>query len=518
MKFTLLFRSSVSACFELDNDTVYYAEKPFDVFVNGEKVLHTDKNVFSVYDLKPFTLYTVSTSLSDYELHFFTKSESYAVSVKQFGAAGDGVTDDTTAVQTALDLCPTGGRVVFEAGTYFLRPIRIKSNITVEIKKGATLYASPNENDFPIIPGEITDLNGKDVHFASWEGTPTRCREPFIACYSSENVDIVGEGVIEGNGHLGTWWINPKQKEFGRPRLFFTHFAEHINLHGITGQNSPSWNFQPYFSKDVNFYDTKVNAPADSPNTDGLDPESCDGVRIIGMEFSVGDDAIAIKSGKVYMGEKYNTPASNHTIRNCKMSFAHGGVVLGSEMAGGVKGLKVERCLFVGTDRGLRIKTRRGRGKNGVIDGVKFTDIKMQGVKAPFVINMFYFCDPDGKTEYVWSKDKNKYPVGDDTPYLGAFTFKNITCEDAEWCAGYFYGLPEQPIGSVVFENVSVTFKADAEEGKPAMMTDAEVLKKGGFYFRNVKKVVMKNVEMDNTEGERVVMTGVESAEGVENV
>ena len=518
MTFSLLFKSSVSACFELNNKTVYYSETPFDVYLNGEFIYNTDKNVFSLFDLKPDTEYVVTTSLSDFALTFRTSEESYAIGVREFGAVGDGVTDDTVAVQTALDLCPVNGRVIFEEGVYYLRPIKIKSNITVEIKKGAVLYASSKEEDYPVIPGEITDKNGKDVHFASWEGTPTECHEPFVACYSSENVNIVGEGVIEGNGHKGDWWIDPKHKKYGRPRLFFTHFAKHVDLHGVTGRNSPSWNFQPYFSKDINFYDTKVSAPADSPNTDGLDPESCDGVKIIGMEFSVGDDAIAIKSGKVYMGEKYNTPAQNHTIRNCKMSFAHGGIVLGSEMAGGVKGLKVERCLFVGTDRGLRIKTRRGRGKNGVIDGVKFENIKMDGVKAPFVINMFYFCDPDGKTEYVWSKDKDKYPVGDDTPYLGRFTFKNIDCQNAEWCAGYIYGLPEQPVGSVSFENVTVTFKKDAEAGRPAMMTDAEVLSKGGFYLRNVRKVKMKNVRLGETNGERVVMTGVGQAEGVENV
>jgi len=518
MKFDLIFRSSVSACFELENDTVYFADKPFDIYLNGKVVSHSDKNVFSLFDLNSDTEYTVKTSLSDYTLTFKTKKESYALTVKQFGAAGDGVTDDTVALQTAIDLCPENGRIVFEEGVYITRPLKIKSNMTVELKKGAVVAASLNEEDFPIIPGELTDLNGKDVHFASWEGTPTLCRQPFITLYSSENVNIVGEGVIDGRAQLGAWWINPKQKKYGRPRLFFTHFAKHVNLHGITGQNSPSWNFHPYFSKDINFYDTKVKAPADSPNTDGLDPESCDGVKIIGMEFSVGDDAIAIKSGKLYMGEKYNTPANRHTIRNCKMSFAHGGVVLGSEMAGGVKNLKVERCYFEGTDRGLRIKTRRGRGKNGIIDGVKFNNIVMDGVKAPFVINMFYFCDPDGKTEYVWSKDKYKYPVGDDTPYLGTFAFKDIKCENAEWCAGYFYGLPEQPIGSLSFENVNVTFKENAEAGTPAMMTDAEKLVKGGFYFRNVKKIKMKNVVMGKTDGERIILDGVEKAEGTENV
>ena len=44
------------------------------------------------------------------------------------------------------------------------------------------------------------------------------------------------------------------------------------------------------------------------------------------------------------------------------------------------------------TDRGLRVKTRRGRGNTAVIDGLVFRNVEMRGVKAPFVINMFYFC------------------------------------------------------------------------------------------------------------------------------
>ena len=134
--------------------------------------------------------------------------------------------------------------------------------------------------------------------------------------------------------------------------------------------NSPAWTIHPYFSKNVRFLDLYIKNHKYSHNTDGCDPESCDGVDIIGVRFSVGDDCIAIKAGKIYMGMKYQTPCKNLTIRNCYMKDGHGGVVLGSEMSGGIKDLTVERCIFEGTDRGLRIKTRRGRGKYAIIDGV----------------------------------------------------------------------------------------------------------------------------------------------------
>ena len=167
--------------------------------------------------------------------------------------------------------------------------------------------------------------------------------------------------------------------------------CKNIVLHGITVKNSPSWNIHPYFSEDLQFIGISVLGPKDSPNTDGLDPESCKNVDIIGVYFSVGDDCIAIKSGKIYMGAKYKTPSENLTIRQCCMRDGHGSITIGSEMAGGVKNLNVENCLFLHTDRGLRIKTRRGRGKDAIVTGIRFENIIMDHVMTPVVMNSFLF-------------------------------------------------------------------------------------------------------------------------------
>ena len=510
MDFQCLFAASTSLCFELCNDLAYYSDRPFDVTVNGKTALTgVNTNVFSLFDLEPDTEYTVSVDGSEGRV-FRTSSESACISVADFGAKGDGVTDDTNAIQTAIHACPRNGRVLVPAGTYLCRPIVLRSHMTLELSEGATLLASTNEADYPLWPGEVDDaVTGEKVQCNTWEGHPQTTCQAFISAYHSENIKIIGRGVIDGNAQNAHWWINVKERKVARPRLFFLNCCEDVQLHGITGQNSAAWNFQPFFSSNIGFYDTAVKAPKDSPNTDGLDPESCDNVNIIGMRFSVGDDAIAIKAGKMYMGMKYQTPASNHTIRNCLMEYAHGAVVLGSEMSGGVKDLTVNRCLFVKTDRGLRIKTRRGRGKYAVIDGVTFENIKMEGVLTPLVINMYYFCDPDGKTEPVQSKQP--MPVDDGTPYLGSFTFRNMTCESCEAAAGFFYGLPEQPIGSVTIENVSFTYSDEAQPFMPAMMCGIEPHLRAGLVFNNVKNVSLSGVTVDGCEGERVTMNGVET-------
>ena len=508
MKFHILYVSSVSACFELENANPYYAETAYDVTVNGAPALMGVRtNVFSLFDLEPGKEYSVA--VGEETLSFTTLTETACISVKDFGAVGDGVADDTAAIQNTINCCPTGGRVTVPAGTYFVRPLVLKSDMTLELREGALLLADTCEEHYSILPGSVPDARtGEELHFSSWEGDPFPCRQSFISAHYAKNIAIVGQGIIDGNAINGDWWVDVKKRKIGRPKLVFLNQCQNIRFHGILGRNSACWNFHPFFSKNVHFYHTAVEAPKDSPNTDGTDPESCDDVRYIGMRFSVGDDAIAIKAGKVYMGMKYQTPATNHLVRNCLMEYAHGAMVLGSEMSGGVKDLTVSQCYFKHTDRGLRIKTRRGRGKYAIIDGVEFSNIKMDNVMTPLVMNMYYFCDPDGHEEIVWSKEK--HPVDDGTPYLGSFLFRDMDCTDCEWAAGYFYGLVEQPIGSVTIENVRFTFKEDASTGMPAMMDYIDPECKRGLYFNYVKKVNLKNVTMFGQDGERLITVNVD--------
>jgi len=508
MNFHLLYASSVSACFELENTSPYYAESAYDVAVNGAPaLLGVRTNVFSLFDLQPETEYSVA--IGEESISFTTAQETGCVSVRDFGAVGDGVADDTAAIQNAIHCCPAGGRVTVPAGTYWVRPLVLKSDMTLELKKEALLLADTCEEHYAILPGEILDAQtGKELQVSSWEGDPFPCRQSFISAHYARNIHIVGQGIIDGNAVNADWWVDVKKRKIGRPKLVFLNQCENVIFHGILGRNSACWNFHPFFSKHIAFYHTAVEAPKDSPNTDGTDPESCDDVRYIGMRFSVGDDAIAIKAGKVYMGMKYQTPATNHLVRNCLMEYAHGAMVLGSEMSGGVKDLTVSQCYFKHTDRGLRIKTRRGRGKYAVIDGVEFSNIKMENVMTPMVMNMYYFCDPDGHEEIVWSKEP--HPIDDGTPYLGRFLFRDMECTDCEWAAGYFYGLTEQPIGSVAIENVSFTFKEDASSGMPAMMDYIEPECKRGLYFNCVKQVSLKNVTMSGQTGDRLITINVD--------
>ena len=498
-----LFISAVSACFELAGREPWYAPEPYTLHLNGESAGGGDTNVFSLFRLRPGCDYHLEirfASSGKEELSFRTPEERCALDVRGFGAAGDGVTDDTAAIQRAVACLPEGGRLFFPPGTYRSLPLMLKSRIHLDFAEGAVLLASPERERYPILPGTLPDLDGEgEVHFGAFEGQAVPMYASLLTAQYAGDITVTGPGVLDGNG--GAFWQCFRSLPAARPRLCFFNRCRNVRIHGLRARNSPSWHIHPYYCSDLGFYDLRIAAPKDSPNTDAMDPESCDGVEIVGCRFDVGDDCIAVKSGKIELGRSLNRPASRHIIRNCLMESGHGAVTLGSEIGAGVRELTVEGCLFRGTDRGLRIKTRRGRGRNCRVDGVCFENIRMEGVLTPIAINMWYnCCDPDRESEYVWSREK--LPADERTPYLGSFRFRDIRCTDAHAAACYADGLPEAPIGEILMENVSVSFAAEARPAVPIMKSFAEPCCRLGLYFDNVRRVVLDNVVLRGTKGE----------------
>ena len=509
--FHAIYVGATSACFELENQSPYLAPEPWRALLDGAPVKEGRENVFSLFGLKPGETYAVTLCVGSdaCTVEITTKGERCAISVKDFGAKGDGATVDTTAIQTAILALPEKGRLVFPAGTYRTGPILLKSHMTLELTEGATLLGLTDKADYPVLPAVARDLNGgPGVHLGGFEGLPRDMYAALITAEYATDITIVGPGRVDGNAQNGIWWQTFESDPMARPRLMFLNRCDNVTVHGIAAANAASWHLHPYYCRDVRFFDVSVSAPKDSPNTDAMDPECCDGVDIVGCRFSVGDDCIAIKSGKLELYRLCPASADSHTIRNCLMSFGHGAVTLGSEISGGVKALSVSQCLFRQTDRGLRIKTRRGRGRNCDIDGIAFDNIRMEGVLTPIVMNMWYRCvDPDGDSEYV--QGRAPLPVDERTPRLGRFHFSNMECVDAEVAACYCDGLPEEPIEEVVLENVHVRFSEDARPGVPSMFTKAPEHCRLGLWFENVNRVKLKNVVVEGQAGEAVLTRNV---------
>ena len=513
MELKLVMKTTRNVVVELTDSGKFYSEKPYEIMVDGVKFMDSDRVVTTLYGLKPDTEYEIGVNYPGEKvapIMVRTDWEYVTLNVRDFGAKGDGVHDDTTAIQAAIMACPKSSRVLVPAGTYKISSIFLKSDITLELAKDSVLSAFTEREKFPIFPGVIETYDEKDEYnLGTWEGNPLDMFSGIVTGVNAENIVITGEGTIDGCTNFENWWKNCKVRNIAwRPRLFFINHCKNVTMHGITVTNSPSWTIHPYFSEDLKFIDVKIKNPANSHNTDGLDPESCKNVLVLGTYISVGDDCIAIKSGKIYMGKKHKTPTSNMVVRQCCMRDGHGAVTVGSEIAAGVKDVHIRDCIFMNTDRGLRVKTRRGRGKDSVLDDISFENIDMDNVMTPFVVNSFYFCDPDGKTEYVASK--TPLPVDERTPAIKRLTFKDIKATNCHVAATYIYGLPESKIECLTFENVAVSYAKDAKSGVAAMMLGCDESCRAGLVAGNVKELVLKNVKIEGCSGEEIVADNVD--------
>ena len=150
-----------------------------------------------------------------------------------------------------------------------------------------------------------------------------------------------------------------------RPHLVRVVDCRNVLIEGVTLRNSPMWTISPLACDNVTITKLTVINPPDSPNTDGINPDSCRNVHISDCHVDVGDDCITIKSGKEDDGRRELRACENITVTNCTLMAGHGGVVIGSEISGSIRNVTISNCVFVGTDRGIRIKARRGRGGVG---------------------------------------------------------------------------------------------------------------------------------------------------------
>ena len=362
-----------------------------------------------------------------------------------------------------------GGCLRVEKGTWSTGPVEIGSNTTLILEKGAVVSFVP---DFSLYRPVYT----------RWEGVDCYAMHPCMLIDKAENSCICGEGVVDGSGLA--WWEEVRRKkktsagpeswlekelaalnpgydgqpgggggracQFLRPSLLSVYKSKNIAVRGVSFINSPFWTVHILYSSNVSIEGISVKNPHDSPNTDGIDIDSSEDVRVSGSFIDVGDDGIAIKSGSGADGIASGIPSKNIFIENCVVHSAHGGVSIGSETAGGIRGVRVESCRFEGTDRGIRIKTRRGRG--GIVEDLCFKNIFIKNALCPIAINMFYRCGCTDESMFSMSPRR----VGVDTPVLKNIVFTGIEAIGCRGSVGFIAGLPEMPVRGILIADCSL--------------------------------------------------------------
>lgn len=369
-----------------------------------------------------------------------------------------------------------GGALIVPAGVYDTCSVELKSNITLWLEAGAELRFIPQKELYKVIDCEF-------------EGKPGKMYMPCIYAYQAENVSVAGYGTLNGMGEY--WWKKENRISVFRPYLICFHKCRRVKVLDVTLCNSPVWTVHPLYCDDVEVRGVTICNPPDSVNTDGINPDSSRNVRIADCLIDVGDDCIAIKAGTEQTPEK--AACENITVTNCNMVHGHGGVVIGSEMSGGVRNVVITNCVFQDTDRGIRVKTRRGRG--GIMESITVNNIIMDRVLCPFVFNMYYMCGAEGSAY----KEKTPHEIDSYTPEIRNIHIQNCTVTNVRAAAGFFYGLPEMPIENVTLSDCTVQMDPEANEGMPAMLEDFRPVSGEGVFMRFAKNAVFRNVQVEGT-------------------
>jgi polygalacturonase len=389
-----------------------------------------------------------------------------------------------------------GGRVVVPPGEHECRgPIFLRSGVDLHVSRGATIQFSRSFDDYPVVMTE-------------YEGEPTfRCTSPLTGD-DLRDVKITGEGIIDGGGDAwrpikrmkrtpeewatllktggvlnatgDIWWPTEsalrgeavmKQlrargtaitledvapiRDFLRPTMLKLSRCTNVVIDGPTFRNSPAWNLHLLLCSGIVIRNVTVLNDWWAQNGDGIDLESCRDALVTDSLVDVGDDAICLKSGKDEAGRRRGVPTENVRVERCEVRHGHGGVVIGSEMSGGVRNVSVRDCTFRGTDIGLRFKTTRGRG--GVVENVRAENVVMHDIRNDAIsLNAYYTV-----------KSTAPEPVNDGTPLFRDFAFRNIVCHGAGRPLE-IHGLPEMPVRDVAIEQSRLVGK------RAAMIAEAD--------------------------------------------
>jgi len=423
--------------------------------------------------------------------------------VASFGGS-DSATDNSRAFAAALEAIKQdgGGTLRITCGVWRTGPMELYSNTTLALDEGAVIFFIPEpERYLPV--------------WTRWEGIECYGMRPCVFAAGQEHISITGKGILDGGGEY--WWETYREKkrrgqrapetpeelaladlnsgyknqpgggggrgiQFLRPPLVQFFNCSKISLENITLRNSPFWTLHPVYCTDMAIRGVTVCNPPNAPNTDGMDIDSCEDVLIENCHVTVGDDGIAIKSGSGEDGIRAGKPCSRVTVRGCTVEDGHGGIVIGSETAGGVSDILAENCLFRGTDRGIRIKTRRGRG--GKIHNLEFRNLTMVNNLCPLAINMFYRCGEDSSAPWF---SQEALPVNAATPSISDIRVADIRATGCRASAGFIAGLPESPVENVNIQRCE--FSTDEQSGVSPDESDM---------FLGLPKITEKSIRLLN--------------------
>ena len=371
--------------------------------------------------------------------------------VQDYGAVGDGTTLDTIAIQKAIDTCSAsgGGCVYFSPGVYLSGTVFLKDNVRLVLEVNSVLRGSPRPEDYP-------PITRKNVHGASAFTIPPFSGGGFLIYADGvQNVSIEGRGTIDGQGTefwfkemLSSWVRKPMPN---RPRaLIGIVNSKSVLFRDVSLINSPCFTLWLIGCDNANIDSITILNPHEGPNTDGIDIDCCNDVRIANCSIDGGDDAIAIKSDAGLLGE--DKPCENITVTNCVLRGGPAcGVRIGYEGDSVIRNCTFSNLTIVDTENGLDIlSVLPGQPtilKGSRCENITFDNIVMRNVNQPI---------------YFWM---GNMAGGESQVHLKNILVSNVIAESRS--GSYIGGFPKKQVENVTLSNIRLIMTGNMPKGAP---------------------------------------------------
>ena len=375
--------------------------------------------------------------------------------VLHYGAAGDGLTNDTAALQAAIDACREhgGGRVTLPGGkVYRTGALILCSNLELHLEMGAVLKGSDHLEDYRLYGASSPAVAKRAVPSyvnCEYTGAPTHY---FLYAKNCENLAITGFGHIDGNEEIFYGEVTPWHIEglfYPRAPMLFLENVAHLTIRDVTLERSAFWTVHMVGCRDVLIDGIRILNSMRMANCDGIDPDHCQNVRIANCHIECADDCIVFKNTAAAM--QYG-PCENITVTNCTLSSSSAAIKFGSESEDLFRNILIENCIISHTNRAISLQLR----DQGSIENVMFSNLVIQTeLRYP---NVFWgTAEPIALTVF---KRKENTQVG----HIRGVLFHNIRCESENGILMY----AEKPgaISDITFQNVSLCLRQATEYEK----------------------------------------------------
>ena len=408
--------------------------------------------------------------------------------ITNFGAIGDGKTDNAKAIQQAIDACSEngGGMVYIPSGIFMTGPFNLKSNVEFHVSANATVLANPNEMVYT--QSAFKENYGEG---SIWMGGK-----------DAVNVTISGQGTIDGNGpafmgseEKAAYVLKDFDTFDRRPHLFTPINFKNLIIKDATFKNSAYWCLHLVGCNDVVIHGIKLLNNLKIRNSDGIDPDHCKNVRISNCYIESGDDCICPKTRREY--EEYG-PTENITVTNCILKSTSCSIKLGSENMDAIRNVVISNCIIRSSNRAIGIQNR----DEGVVENVIFDNIIIEGRlfdnvwwgKAEPIYVTAYKRQPGNARDANW-----RFAKGQTTGKVGAvrnILFSNIMADSEN---GAFIGGEKGKIENITLRNVQLTinkktqFEGGVYDLRPSDTVGLLCTNIAGFYFDNAKNITLQD-------------------------